>query len=189
MSRDFVTRRRRTRRTRRADGFALIDIIFVAGMIALLSMIALPRLLVAQQSAGAASAIGSLRAVNSGQLVFALTCAAGFYAPRLTVLGQPAPGSNDPFVSYNLGYADVVTRSNYIIQMSGASFPGAPAACNGMAAGEGAQAFKSAADPSQPGNVRFFGSNANGQLWTHSATLFAVMPEIGPPPVGLPMLK
>jgi type II secretory pathway pseudopilin PulG len=187
VSRGFVTRRRRTRRNRRADGFALIDIIFVAGVIALLSMIAMPRLLVAQQSAGAASAIGSLRAINSGQLVFALTCAAGFYAPRLTVLGQPTPGSRDPFVSYNLGYADKVTRSNYIIQMSGASFAGAPAACNGMGAGDGAQSFKSAADPSQPGNTRFFASNANGQIWTHSATLFAVMPEIGTPPAGIPM--
>jgi hypothetical protein len=160
---------------------------FVAGVIALLSMIAMPRLLVAQQSAGAASAIGSLRAINSGQLVFALTCAAGFYAPRLTVLGQPTPGSRDPFVSYNLGYADTVTRSNYIIQMSGGSFAGAPASCNGMAAGDGAQSFKSAADPSQPGNVRFFASNANGQIWTHTATLFAVMPEIGAPPAGIPM--
>ena len=177
----------RPARRGRADGFALIDVIFVAGMIALLSMIALPRLLMAQQSAGAASAIGSLRAINSGQLVYALTCAAGFYAPRLTVLGQPPPGSRDPFVSYNLGYADKVTRSNYIIQMTGGSYAGAPAACNGMAAGDGAQSFRSAADPSQPGNVRFFGSNANGQIWEHTATMFAAMPEIGTPLIGAPL--
>lgn len=175
------------RRRGRADGFALIDVIFVAGMIALLSMIALPRLLMAQQSAGAASAIGSLRAINSGQLVYALTCAAGFYAPRLTVLGQPPPGSRDPFVSYNLGYSDTVTRSNYIVQMTGASYAGAPSACNGMPAGDGAQSFKSAADPSQPGNVRFFGSNANGQIWEHNSTLFVAMPEIGSPAVGAPL--
>ena len=175
------------RRRGRADGFALIDIIFVAGMIALLSMIALPRLLLAQQSAGAASAIGSLRAINSGQLVYALTCAAGFYAPRLTVLGQPPPGSRDPFVSYNLGYSDTVTRSNYIVQMSGVSYAGAPSACNGMAAGDGAQSFKSAADPAQPGNVRFFSSNSNGQIWEHSSTLFAAMPEIGTPAIGAPL--
>jgi hypothetical protein len=120
-------------------------------------------------------------------LVYALTCAAGFYAPRLTVLGQPPPGSRDPFISYNLGFADTVTRSNYIIQMSGASYAGAPSACNGMAAGDGAQSFKSAADPAQPGNVRFFGSNANGQIWEHNVTLFAVMPEIGTPAVGAPL--
>ena len=56
-----------------------------------------------------------------------------------------------------------------------------------MAAGDGAQAFKSAADPAQPGNVRFFGSNANGQIWEHNATLFAAMPEIGTPAVGAPL--
>ena len=147
---------RSRRRRGRADGFALIDVIFVAGMIALLSMIALPRLLMAQQSAGAASAIGSLRAINSGQLVYALTCAAGFYAPRLTVLGQPPPGSRDPFVSYNLGYSDTVTRSNYIIQMSGGSYAGAPAACNGMQAGDVAQSFKSADDTAQPARAPAF---------------------------------
>jgi hypothetical protein len=33
-----------------------------------------------------------------------------------------------------------------------------------QSAGDGAQSFKSAADPAQPRNVRFFGSNANGQI-------------------------
>jgi hypothetical protein len=47
--------------------------------------------------------------------------------------------------------------------------------------------FKSAADPSQPGNVRFFGSNANGQIWEHNSTLFGAMPEIGTPAVGAPL--
>jgi type II secretory pathway pseudopilin PulG len=165
----------------------LIDVIFVAGMIALLSMIALPRLLLAQQSAGAASAIGSLRAINSAQLIFALTCGAGFYAPRLTVLGTPPPGSSESFVSYNLGYTDTVTRSNYIIQMSGVPFVNAPSTCNGLAVGDAAQAFKSAADPSQPGNVRFFASNANGLIWEHTSTLFGAMPEVGGPLIGAPL--
>ena len=66
---------------RKADGFALIDILFVCAMIGVLSTIALPRMLIAKQSAGAASAIGSLRTIHSAQLTFALTCGAGFYAP------------------------------------------------------------------------------------------------------------
>ena len=45
----------------KAQGFALIDLIFVCGIIGLLCSIALPRLLLAKQSAGAASAIGSMR--------------------------------------------------------------------------------------------------------------------------------
>jgi type II secretory pathway pseudopilin PulG len=46
---------------RKAQGFALIDVIFVCGIIGLLSGIALPRLMLAKQSAGAAAAIGSMR--------------------------------------------------------------------------------------------------------------------------------
>jgi hypothetical protein len=56
-----------------------------------------------------------------------------------------------------------------------------------MAAGDGAQSFKSAADPAQPGNVRFFGSNSNGQIWEHNSTLFAAMPETGTPAIGAPL--
>ena len=48
--------------TRKAQGFALIDLIFVCGIIGLLSSIALPRLMLAKQAAGAASAIGIMRA-------------------------------------------------------------------------------------------------------------------------------
>ena len=77
---------------RKAHGFALIDLIFVCGMIGLLSSIAVPKMLMARQSAAAASAIGSLRAINSGELTYALTCASGFYAPNLTTLGAPPAG-------------------------------------------------------------------------------------------------
>ena len=40
---------------RKEQGFALIDLIFVCGIIGLLCSIALPRLLLAKQAAGAAS--------------------------------------------------------------------------------------------------------------------------------------
>ena len=86
-------------RIRKADGFALIDLLFVCGIVGLLSSIALPRLTQARQSAGASSAIGSMRAINSAQLTFALTCGAGFYAPNLTTLGTAPPGSTEPFIA------------------------------------------------------------------------------------------
>src|SRR5437868_3267574 len=72
---------------RRAHGFALLDLIFVCGIIGLLCGIALPRLLVAKQAAGTASALASMRTIDSAQLTFALTCGSGFYAPNLTTLG------------------------------------------------------------------------------------------------------
>ena len=61
---------------RKAQGFALIDLIFVCGIIGLLASIALPRLTLAKSAAGSASAIGSMRTINSAELTFALTCGA-----------------------------------------------------------------------------------------------------------------
>lgn len=171
-------------RSRRAQGFALIDLIFVCGIIGLLCSIALPRLLLAKQAAGAASAIGSMRAINSAQLTFALTCGSGFYSPTLTTLGTAPPGSREAFITASLGGSDAVTKSGYTIQLTAASYAGAPPSCNGLAGGSGGQGFKAAADPTQPGNARFFGTNANAMIYEHDSTLFAAMPEVGEPLVG-----
>jgi len=169
---------------RKARGFALIDLVFVCGIIGIISSIAVPKMLLARQSASAASAIGTMRAINSGQLTYALTCASGFYAPNLTTLGIPPPGSNAAYVAEGLGTADTVTRSNYIIQMTGTAFAGGPSSCNGLAAGASAQAYKAAADPAETTNTRFFATNANGLIWEDTSTLFGVMPEVGPPDQG-----
>jgi type II secretory pathway pseudopilin PulG len=169
---------------RKADGFALIDLIFVIGMIALLSGIAMPRLMAARMTAGAASAIGSMRTINSSQLTFALTCGGGFYAPSLTALGTKPPRSHEGFISPTLAGADTVTRGNFIIQMEATPFEGAPASCNGLAADETGQGFVATADPAYPPFLRYFGTNANGQIYEHTATLWGAMPEVGEPLVG-----
>jgi type II secretory pathway pseudopilin PulG len=171
-------------RTAKAHGFALIDLIFVCGIVGLLCGIALPRLLTARQSAGSASAIGSMRSINSGQLTYALTCGSGFYSPNLTRLGVPPPGSQEPFLSPNLTAGTTVQKAGYNITLSGTAFAGAPASCNGLAAGEAAQGFKSGADPLEPTNSRFFASNASGSIYEDTASLFATMPEVGESPTG-----
>jgi type II secretory pathway pseudopilin PulG len=172
---------------RKAHGFALIDLIFVCGIIGLLASIALPRLLLAQQSAGAASAIGSMRAINSAQLTFALTCGNGFYAPDLPTLGTPPPGSREPFITPSLSTANVVNKAGYLIQLSAVPYGGAPPSCNGLAGGAAGQGFVAAADPDNPTNPRFFATNANNLIYEDTASLFATMPEIGTPPSGAPL--
>jgi type II secretory pathway pseudopilin PulG len=169
---------------RTAHGFALIDMIFVCGVIGLLASIAMPSLFSAKQSAASASAMASLRAINSAQLTYALTCGAGFYAPSLSRLGTSPPGSNEGFIGGGLGTADTVTKSSYVFQLSASPFPGSPSSCNGAAPGEGGQGFKAAADPNVPPNARFFGTNANNVIFEHTSTLWAAMPEVGDPPVG-----
>jgi len=172
---------------RRAQGFALIDVIFVCGIIGLLCSIALPRLLMAQQAAGAASAIGSMRAINSAQLTYALTCGSGFYAPDLPTLGMVPPGQREPFIAPGLSSAAVINKSGYTIQMAATPFAGSPPTCNGLAAGGAGQGFVGAADPNTATNSRFFATNANNIIFENNASLFAVMPEIGSPPAGSPL--
>jgi type II secretory pathway pseudopilin PulG len=170
---------------RKANGFALIDLIFVIGIIGVLAATATPRLLAARQGAGAASAIGSLRAISSGQLTFALTCGGGFYAPNLTTLGVAPPASNEAFLSPNLTGADIVTRGGYVLQMSATPFASAPASCNGLALGGAGQAYKAGADPADPiTNFRYFAINANGAIFEDVVTLFPSMPEVGEPASG-----
>jgi type II secretory pathway pseudopilin PulG len=174
---------------RKAQGFALIDLIFVCGVIGVLCSIALPRLLLAKQSAASASAIASMRVINSGQLTYALTCGSGFYAPNLTTLGTPPPGSREPFVSSNLGAADTVIKSGYTIAMSAAAYPGSPGSCNGLGVGIAGQGFIATADPTEPSNLRFFATNASALIYEHTATLTGAMPETGAPPVGQVLVR
>ena len=169
---------------RKSQGFALIDLIFCCGIIGLLASIALPKLTLAKQAAGAASAIGSMRVINSAELTYALTCGAGFYAPNLTTLGTRPPGSRESFISTDLGTSDTITKSGYIIQMSAVPYPGSPGSCNGLGVGRAGQGFIAAADPVEISNPRFFGTNASNIVYEHISTLYAVMPESGAPPVG-----
>lgn len=169
---------------RKTDGFALIDILFVIAIIGILSVIALPRMLLARQSAGAASAIGSLRTIHSAQLTFALTCGAGFYAPNLSTLGRAPANSVEAFISPGLATGNVVTRSGYVLQVDGTAFPGAPGSCNGLPLGEAAQGWRAFADPTSGENSRFFATNVNGAIWENSTTLSTVIPEVGEPASG-----
>ena len=167
---------------RKAQGFALIDLIFVCGIIGLLSSIGLPRLLLAQQAAGASAAIGSMRTLASAQLTYALSCGSGFYATNLTTLGRPPVGSHEPFITPALSAGNTVIRSGYLFQLEGLPYAGAPTTCNGLP--EAAQGFRAAADPITSGNVRFFAVNANGLIYEHNSSLYASMPEVGAPPSG-----
>jgi hypothetical protein len=173
-------------RTRNADGFALIDLVFVVGCIAVLAMIATPRLLAARQTAGAAGAVGSLRTITSAQLTFALTCGGGFYAPSLTALGTLPPGSSDGFVPMSLGAADRVNRSGFAIEIAAEPVPGAPSSCNGLEMGESGRGYIAVADmiTPQPEGARYFATNANGRIYEHTSSLFETMPESGEPSSG-----
>src|SRR5688500_6252887 len=83
-------------------GFTLIDMLFVIAIMGLLSTLAIPGLMRARGAAQSASAVGTLRVVNSAQLSFAITCGLGFYSPDLPTLGVVPAGSLDGFLPQDL---------------------------------------------------------------------------------------
>jgi len=172
---------------RSASGFALIDLLFVVGIIGVISGIAIPRLMAAKGAAQSTSAVASLRAISSAEVAFAITCGNGFYAPSLTKLAKPPTGTTDGFIKDDLGAADTMVKSGYQVKLFSTPYAGAPDTCNALGVGLTGLAYKAGADPMDPANPRFFSINANSVIWEDTASLFAGMPEAGDPPSGSPI--
>ena len=169
-------------------GFTLIDLLFVVALIGVLCAMALPAFMRARGAAQASSALGTMRAINSGQLGFAITCGLGFYAPDLPSLGIKPPASSHAFLPDSLTSGATIVRHGYDFTVVGTPMAGAPATCNGLGSGQSASGYAIIADPLRTdATVRHFATNADSVLYEHTATLNGVMPESGVPPAGNPI--
>lgn len=177
-------------RARDQRGFTLIDLLFVIGLLGVISTLAIPGLTRARGSAQASSALGTIRVINSAQLSFAIGCGLGFYAPDLPALGVAPPASAEGFITSDLSSAITVIRSGYSFTVGATPLAGAPASCNGLGAGQTAPGYVLVADPLDPATIpRFFGTNADATIYEHSATLNGIMPEGGVPAAGAPVQR
>jgi type IV pilus assembly protein PilA len=76
---------------RTQKGFSLIELLVVVAIILIIAAIAIPNLLRAKVAANEASAVGSLRTINTSAVAYNITY--GAYPQTLLRLGGPASGS------------------------------------------------------------------------------------------------
>ena len=163
--------------------------LFVIALIGLLSTLAIPGLMRARGAAQSASALGTMKVVNSAQLSFAITCGLGFYSPDLPTLGVIPPSSTEAFLPPEMSSGPTFIKSGYKFSMAGSRHSRrAGVLQRARRSARRRRAMPLVADPLDvtPG-ARYFGTNADGTIYEDTATYSATMPETGAPPGGAPI--
>ena len=147
-------------------GFTLIELLIVVAIIGIIAAIAVPGLLRARMSGNEASAIGSMRAINTAQQNYSQKC--NGYAPVLTELGTAGAGA---FLSPDLSALSPATKSGFTITLTGSNPLPAPlpAGCTGT----GANYYASAVALSTSTGSRAFATGEAGTIFYTTTPLTA----------------
>ena len=111
-------------------GFSLIELLIVVAIILIIAAIAIPNLLRSRMAANEASAVGSMRTLNTAEVTYSTTYGIG-YAASIAALGPAATASSTSAdlidsvlaassksgysFAYSAGSASTGTRTDYTI--------------------------------------------------------------------------
>jgi type IV pilus assembly protein PilA len=153
-------------------GFSLIELLIVVAIILIIAAIAIPDLLKSRQAANQASAVGSLRTLNTSEVTYSSTYTTGFSSTLAQLDGTATPSD-----ATSAGLIDTVLgsglKSSYTFVYTPTNITATPARVDGY--------FITTGPVAGPGNGNFYYTDESGVIRQNTSTTasFSDLPLAG----------